>query len=764
LRILLCSALLAGLWSPFLLAQQDCALTLRGYLIGEHDGEPLAYASIYSETALRGTQADSLGYFQLDGLCDGAQVVRFSHIGCDPRQLVVDLRGDSLVTVRLHHHDNFVETVTVAASVLASYDQALDGRATQQLGEVMERIAGVSTLRTGSAATKPVYDGAFGNRLSIQNNGIAQSGQQWGNDHAPEIDSWVAAYVRVIEGVEALRYAGPTVAATVLVEPAALQPETVGGGKVAYGLQSNGWGHTLNARLTGTTGRNAYRLSATGKRSGDLRAPGYYLRNTGRQEANAALQFARFHGERWTSRLYYSLFTANIGVLRGSHIGNLSDLRRAIGRETPFFTEPDFSYGIAAPRQQVAHHLLKLETEFRPNVSNRYWVKYGGQLNDRREFDVRRAGDGDTRPALDLLQWDHQGEFGYHRNLGRDRHLDALLQGGFTDTENQAGTGVLPLLPDHEAIRLSAYTAYHHEGDGWQYHAGLRADYRGYDVRAISRDLPRRVARFDHTFLTVGASIEGRYRLSDRLSLSGGLTYRQRAPEVNELHAFGLHQGVSGIEEGDTSLLPERSLKLRLGTLYATDRHSLSLDGFVQPVSDYIFLQPQSEFRLTIRGAFPVFLYRAGDALLYGLRAHWRYRPDPALELNLRLAVVRGRNRSEGRPLIYVPADNLRADLAYHPGRPEQGWTLRAESYTSARQRRLDPEQDFLAPPPGYTLIDLAVEKLIVFGPSSGRKSLHLRAAARNLFDVVYRDYLDRQRYFADAPGRSLDFRITYSW
>ena len=50
-------------------------------------------------------------------------------------------------------------------------------------------------LRNGSGISKPVIHGLFGNRVTILNNGITQSGQQWGNDHAPEIDPFVADHL-----------------------------------------------------------------------------------------------------------------------------------------------------------------------------------------------------------------------------------------------------------------------------------------------------------------------------------------------------------------------------------------------------------------------------------------------------------------------------------------------------------------------------------------------------------------------------------------
>lgn len=733
----------------------DCDFVVSGKLQSEHDGEPLAYASIFSPTLNRGVQADETGGFELEDICAGNLTLRFTHLGCDAEEMTIAVRRDTQLVVYLHHHDNFVETVTVSAKAKADYSQSQDQRATAELASSLERITGVSSLKTGTAAAKPVYDGLFGNRLSIQNNGIAQSGQQWGNDHAPEIDPWVAAYVRVIEGVEALKYAGSTIAATVLIEPAPLRETEGRSGKVAYGFRSNGNGHTLNARLT-QGGETAFRISATGKFAGDQRTPDYLLTNTGRREANAALQLARFHDERWTSRLYYSVFNASIGVLRGSHIGNLTDLETAIGREAPFFTQDAFSYALESPRQAVTHHLLKAETEFRPDDNNRLTFRYGGQLNDRKEFDVRRGDD--NRAALSLQQWSHLVEATLHRELGPDQHLDANLQYDYTINDNQPGTGILPLIPDYNSNRLSGYLAYHKEAERFQYHAGVRFDRQFYEAITITRVPPRRVERFENVFNTLGASLEGRWQLSPATSLRSGLTFRQRPPQINEMYSNGLHQGVSGIEEGDQNLEPETSLKLTAGISHNKGRLSLNATVFAQPIKDYIFLEPQPEFRLTIRGAFPLFLYRAGDAFLYGTNLQAFYQAGKHWEFDGRLALVRGDNRSEDRPLVFMPSDNLRLGVHYTT---RTDWRFSAEGLFVARQQRLEPEQDFLETPPGYQLLDLSVGRE---WPLPRNRSLNLRAAAQNVLDVRYRDYLDRQRYFADAPGRNVELRLSYSW
>lgn len=755
LTLLLFLGAVAGATDVFQQAE-DCNIVVTGRLLSEHDGEPMGYANIFSTNPVLAVIAGEDGVFQLTGLCSGEQTLTITHVGCDNEVINLDLRRDTSLTFYLHHHDNYTETIVVTAGQNVRYGNELDNLATEELASGLERITGVSSLRSGTSAAKPIVDGVFGNRVSLQNNGIAQSGQQWGNDHAPEIDPWVAAYVRVVDGVEALKYAGPTVSATVLIEPAPLRQEEEASGKVAYGLRSNGRGHTLNGRMS-NGGRLAYRLSGTFKRAGDQRTPDHFLTNTGRFEANAAAQLAYFHNDRWTSRLYASSFTANIGILRGSHIGNLTDLNTALTRDVPFFTADTFSYRINAPRQFVHHRLVKAETAYRPNEDNRFTFRYGGQQNIREEYDVRRGGRSD-QASLSLVQWSHLLEAAWHRELGPTRHLDANLQYDFVFNDNQPGTGVLPLIPDYNANRVSGYVAFHEEKEKFQYHAGLRFDRQFYEAITISRDLPRRIERFDHLFNTLGASIEARRNLSPATVLRGGVTLRQRAPQINELYANGLHQGVSGIEEGDRTLDAETSLKISTGITHSTGKLSLNAGFFFQPIQDYIFLEPQPDFRLTVRGAFPLFLYRAGDAILYGTNLQAFYQIDSHWEADARLAIIRGQNRTEGRPLVYMPSDNLRLGLTYR----NKGWTAGLEGLFVAQQNRLEvPEQDFVETPPAYALLDLSVGREWTLPDN---KTLHLRAAAQNALNTRYRDYLDRQRYFADAVGRNLEVRISYAW
>ena len=68
--------------------------------------------------------------------------------------------------------------------------------------------------------------------------------------------------------------------------------------------------------------------------------------------------------------------------------------------------------------------------------------------------------------------------------------------------------------------------------------------------------------------------------------------------------------------------------------------------------------------------------------------------------------------------------------------------------------------QDLLPPPPGYTLVNADV----TYKQSISKRPIQLTLSFRNLLNETYRNYLNRFRYFADEPGRSIDVTLLYNF
>jgi len=308
----------------------------------------------------------------------------------------------------------------------------------------------------------------------------------------------VADHLSVVKGVSTLAYGGNSLGSVVMVESAPIDDDPHLHGETNYTFETNGLGHTVNTRLEKKSDWGAWRISGSLKRKGDTHAPDYSLTNTGQREQNIALQIDKHWNNRWETEFYYSLFNTEIGVLRGSHIGNLTDLQEAIGREIPFFTEDNFSYKINPPRQLVSHHLVKVATKHTISHDQLIKFNYGGQWNQRKEFDVRR-GDRSNIPVLDLNQFSNFFEAAYNGNFAQRFFLKTGVQFTYVDNGNRPGTGVLPLIPNYDSARTGAYFILQNRNPSkWFYEMGGRYDFKHLSVVTFDNNSSRDLFIYNH--------------------------------------------------------------------------------------------------------------------------------------------------------------------------------------------------------------------------------------------------------------------------
>lgn len=766
-HLALCSVILV---LPILVSAQNCNLAISGIVKDVSTGIPISYATIIVKELQLGSVTDSVGFFDIKKMCTGKYHITISHIGCETQDLYLDISSDTSIAVFLDHNSQLMKEVAIigkSGKVTTQETQSLNSESIAQnsdknLATMLENISGVSTIKNGSGIAKPVVHGLYGNRLAILNNGIAQGGQQWGVDHSPEIDPFVANRISVIKGVGALEYQGSSLGSVILVEPKKIIQEPHLHGEGRYFFESNGLGNGLNIEMQQYRKAFGWRAIATLKKSGDNRTSKYYLRNTGNREENIALQFEKSWNKQWNSELYFSSFNAELGVLRGSHIGNLTDLEEALERDTPFFTEDNFSYSINSPYQKVNHHLLKLHTKYTINEKQWFDFTYAAQYNLRKEFDVRRSGRSNM-PALSLKQVSNFIEVKYQNFLPRNWELKSGIQMNRVANTNLPETGILPLIPDYIAYEYGVFGLLSKRFEKTTIEFGGRYDFEDRKVAAISMSVPREIIRYENVYNNLSAIGGLTHDLGKGWKATYNIGYAGRNPKVNELYSNGLHQGVSGIEEGDPMLSKETSVKNTV-SLKGNVKYRLFFEGlfYYQHINNYIFLNPQDEIRLTIRGAFPVFKYEQTDARLAGFDLAATYKINEQFNITGKYSYLDGYDLKNKMPLVYMPSNNLYTDLNYQI--PEVGKFHNVGFQMNSRyvfeQKNLLPSQYFLAPPESYYLVGLKVsaEKQL------RRLRLNMFVKAENLLNETYRDYLNRQRYFADDLGFNLIIGINISF
>ena len=752
---------------------QDCNLVISGTVTDEATELPLAFVNVFVQELSNGTLTDEKGNFTFQNFCPGEYHFVFSHIGCEAHKVHLDLFKDTLLDINLSHAEASLGAVLIEGqknifhnqSSLSVNRQAIEDNTHQNLGGLLENETGVHLIKNGNGISKPVVHGLYGNRLTILNNGIVQSGQQWGNDHSPEIDPYAADKITVLKGVSAIEYGGGNLGSVILVEPKPISDDPHLHGQVNYSLETNGWGHNANMRLEKNSPVIAWRINGSLRKYGDKKSATYFLHNTGIEEANVSVQLEKSWKGKLFLDVYASTFNTRLGILRGSHIGNLTDLEQALTAEIPFFTEPNFSYSLEAPKQHVSHHLAKIKAKYLIKKDQILELVVAGQVNNRKEFDVRRSGRTDI-PALNLGQYTFNSELKYTKDFGNNWKLKLGNQHILTDNTNHPETGILPLIPDYISWKTGLFGTLSKKVNALHVNIGIRYDYEYQNVATISRSTPREVVRFENQFHNISGLFSLKYEVTKAHTISLNSGYAMRNPAINELYSNGLHQGVSGIEEGDASLTTEKALKNTLEYKWLPSNHfSFSALAYHQLFNNYVFLNPQDEIRLTIRGAFPVFRYEQTNASIYGVDISTQFTVSNSLLGRVTYSYLRGDDIQQNIPLIFMPPNKLYGSLTYRFKKPislskrvkMEETELEMSNRLIFEQKHILPEQDFVQPPPTYNLLAVKVSTNVIF------PSYKLRCFAKvdNLLNVSYRDYLNRQRYFADDLGVSITLGIS---
>lgn len=743
------------------LKAQDCTLRLSGIVSDRHDNEPLEYATVFIRETRQYAETDSLGKFILTNICPGKYHFSLSHLGCETRDFFIGINQDTLIDFILDHSHNLLDEVKITAkdagtrTALAkntiTSDQLAE-MAGKSISDIVRTVPGVSTLRSGPGLSKPVIHGLYGNRITILNNGIPQEGQQWGLDHAPEIDPGANDKVTVVRGPSAIKYGLQAIGGIITVEPELLERDPHLHGTLKINGQSNGRMAGANLTLRKSMGRYNSRIYGGINYGGDRHTPEYYLTNTGTREYSTSVLISSGETLKHKMTLYYNYFHTINGILRGSHIGNLTDLEQALVREKPFFTSDSFSYRINNPRQQVGHHLFKYKHNFRIGESSRLEFTAAIQANARKEFDVRRAGRSDL-PALDLLLFNQYSDLAFFAERQK-WSLTAGVQYRYGNNTNIPGTGISPLIPDYISHSAAFYTIAKRDIGGISAEAGFRAEYRNYDSYLVRPGSP--IVNAGHNFLNIATNAGLKKTISEKAEVRMDISYTQRPPEINELYSNGLHQSVSGIEEGDPDLASESSWKIvNEWNLNPSGAHQLNIALFYHLIDNYIYLEPTQEIRLTVRGAFPVFRYTGSNVQLAGINAKWKAALTDALSWSNSFNYVNARNLSQNTGLVRTPPFQATSLLTLNLGKSAFYNELKTglEVTYTAMQTNVAPDEDFLPPPPGYTLINANVRAK---WKTKNRRDLDLLIRCENILDLAYRDYLNRLRYFADEQGRTI--------
>jgi iron complex outermembrane receptor protein len=758
---------------PHAATAQNCNSMIFGAVRDGKDRTLLPGAGVLIKETGTTTVTDTDGHYHLNDLCPGKYTIMISYVGYQSKEISITISGQKELNVSLLSQTKGLNTVSIEGhrTELKPLQSSarLDGKALEMtrgetLGESLKGIPGVNTIQTGPTISKPVIQGLYGNRVLVYNSGVRQEGQQWGSEHAPEVDPFIANQITVVKGAASVMYGAEAIGGVVLVEPAPLVYTPGLAGTVNLVGMSNSGLSALSGMLESSPDKNhhfSWRVLGTGRVAGNSRTADYYLKNTGLREYNGALMLG-YKNKEFTADIYASTFNTKLGIFSGSNVGSTEDRNSAIGRDEPLeIYQSNLNYTIERPYQEVNHHLVKLRTGYDFANAGTINLQYSYQQNFRKEYDVVRASSQDNyQYRFDLntqsldLSFDHQPILGFSGKVG----VNGIAQHNYYD-----GAYLIPFFKSYSG---AAYLIERRSINKFEIEAGLRYDKKWMEAtkRINPRDNNSPIEKPEFSFNQVSATLGAAYQLPKDYRLIGTFSKGWRPPSINELFIEGVHQGNAAFERGDRSLKEEKSLNISAGVTRQVGQLTGSVEIYRNQIDGYIYLQPQLDpsgapiFEITQRGGFLAYQYEQINSRFTGLDAIANYDLTGKFRLTGKFSTVRAYNTDNEEHLIYIPADKLTGIIRYNvsDSRRFKSTTIDFEAIHVSRQNKVRDNQDFTPAPDAYTLFNAAVASSL---PVKGN-NWSLSLSVNNLFNTNYRDYLNRFRYYSADLGRNVTLRI----
>jgi iron complex outermembrane receptor protein len=631
----------------------------------------------------------------------------------------------------------------IAAPVSVLSGEQLMLRRGSSIGETINGLPGVSSTYFGPNANRPIIRGLDGDRVRMLSNaGASLDASSLSFDHAVPIDPLIVDRIEVLRGPGALLYGGSAIGGVVNSLDNRIPTQPVKGLSGATEVRLGGADVEKGGAALVETGNGQYALHADvfGRRTSDLHVPTYTPIEDG-------VPLPR------TDRVRNSASDTSGGALGGSlffergHIGLSAD---TYDSKYGAVAEPDVTIKMKRDHVGIAGEWKSPDGPLRA---------LRVQLNDTRYKHEEIEGTGAIGTTFKTSGTEGRVE-AEHAPLGAVRGVVGLQGENF----DFSALGEEAFVPTTHTKRNALFALEELPWAGGTLTAGARVEHA--DVNSDG-DADPADAKFgppmSRSFSLHSASLSNVFKLTPQWSLSGSLSYSERAPTSFELYANGVHAATGSFERGDPTLEKERGTNLDVALQWKQGESQWRIGAYVAHFPRFIALEAtgntidQTDDQGNVE-SFPEYVFKPVRARLYGFEVDGRQRlvESPwTLDFTGKLDMTRGNDSDTGEPLPRLAP--LRAliglDAASGP------WGGRIELSAAARQDRV-PATD--VPTAGYGLVNLALTRRFRAGASDAIWFLKVDNAGDKL--AYSASTVQTVRDLAPLPGRALKagVRLTF--
>ena len=617
------------------------------------------------------------------------------------------------------------------AAVVVEREPAID------TAEVLRRLPGADSNYNGRLTGIAQYRGMFGDRVSVNIDGLGVIG---GGPNAMDAP---------------LSYVSPMITEALVLERGipgvASAPEAIGG-HVEAQLARGGFGTGREFTLQGMAGfryaDNGDTSSAAGRitaanQSHRLSLVGQFDRADDQQTPAGTIVPSELSRDRYDASYAYSGDSTDLMVFAGG-LETRDTGTPALAMDIRYI---DTTLTGVSIRQALSEDFV-LRARFGYNDVDHLMDNFSLRTAPDNPMQFRQnltAGSGSVFNVSGELQRDEwtltagvDGRLADHDSrISNPNNPDFFIR-NFNDIERDVLAAYVSIDRDQGAFRWELGTRFTHVStDAGEVGSGGMMGMMAMNAGALADAFNQ--ADRSLSFDDVDLVLKSAYELSDVLTLSVDLGSRSRAPSYQELYLWLPLQATGGLADGrnyvgNLALESERSNEITIGVDWSTQRFSVSPQVYYKDVSDYIQGVPANNMVAnmvaTMMSGNGALMFDNVDAEIYGFDLGWNYRLTPRLQLDGTASFTRGKRTDLADNLYRLAPLNGSLAISF----VESTWSVRAEWIGYDNQDKVSAYNEELQTP-GYGIVNA----LAAWNPVP---ALRLELSASNLFDRGYQDHL----------------------
>ncbi|NLJ17546.1 TonB-dependent receptor [Globicatella sulfidifaciens] len=771
-------------------------IELRGTVINEK-GKPLEDIAVAIKYTNRISFTDREGYFIIDSIPKGEHTLIVNLYSQNKVSLELTLGKDTILSNPIVVKENIVEldeVVIVSKQPIGTPIESLpilEVNASDIRSEIggsliqtLEKNPGIKSVGIGSSNSKPLIRGLGFNQVAVIENGIKHEGQEWGADHGLEIDQYSINKLEIIKGPSSFLYGSDALGGVINVNSNTAPSKHTFGGNIDLVGKSNNlhFGGSLN--VFGRKDKWFFNFRSTYMDYADYRVPSdtvyiysyavdldkHFVRNTAGKEWSNSLHFGYINNK------VKSIFSISNNFSKSGFFANAHGITPINIDETIYDAS---NRDILLPFQKVNH--VKVS-----NQTNIYLKKHqlifeiGAQNNFRTEYSKYVAHGYMPAVFPEDLDFSSDLEREYNKSTISFNATDKLMlknhqlsYGVNASYENNKIGGWGFLIPKYNAYNFGIFVFDRFSiNEHLKLLGALRYDFGHTQVESYYdwfesdviedgntyKEKLQKAEDFSRSFNNLSWSIGMDYNINDwRFNVNLGKSFRM--PIAKELAANGINYHYFRYEKGNNQLSPEQSYQLDLGVHFKKQKWNIGLTPFVNYFSNYIFLNPTSNYDTYYGAGNQIFEYTQAKVFRTGFELQGEFKPIQQLRFQTGLEYLYSIQLSGTKkyyPLPFSPPTSCIISVSYEPNL----WERHLENTFFKINWKVATAQNRIVPPekttPAYNVLGISIGTSIKMKKNAIDLSL-------NVYNLLNQKYLNHTSFYRliELPEQGRNFVLS---